>query len=105
MVSQKPSHPHRVMNIDAPLATARPGDPERRARQLRSLIERFAPTIERDRALPQELLAALFDASLFKMLLPRSWKPRMVSRATRYSHDAEPVYQVQPPRPVCGGAP
>jgi alkylation response protein AidB-like acyl-CoA dehydrogenase len=60
------------MNIDAPLATARPGDPERRARQLRSLIERSAPAIERDRALPQELLAALFDAGLFKMLLPRS---------------------------------
>ena len=72
VVSQKPSHPHRVMNIDAPLATARPGDPERRARQLRSLIERSAPAIERDRALPQELLAALFDAGLFKMLLPRS---------------------------------
>ena len=29
----------------------------------------------------------------------------MASSATRYSQLAEPVYHVQPPRPVCGGAP
>src|ERR1051326_5119124 len=46
--------------------------PIERARQLRAMIEAAAPAIERDRALPPELLAALFDAGLFKMLLPRS---------------------------------
>src|ERR1041384_5758412 len=47
-------------------------NPIERARQLRPMIEAAAPTIEQGRALPQELLAALFDAGLFKMLLPRS---------------------------------
>ena len=29
-------------------------------------------------------------------------KPRIDSSATRYIQAAEPVYQVQPPRPTCG---
>ena len=60
------------MNIDTPRATAQPGDPEQRARQLRPLIEARCAAIERDRVLPQEVLAALHDAGLFRMLLPRS---------------------------------
>ena len=31
---------------------------------------------------------------------PDGRRPRIASRATRYSQPAEPVYQVQPPRPV-----
>ena len=30
-------------------------------------------------------------------------RPRMASTPTRYIQPAEPVYQVHPPRPVCGG--
>jgi alkylation response protein AidB-like acyl-CoA dehydrogenase len=60
------------MNIDAPTAAAQIADPVRRARQLRPVIERAAPTVEKGRALPPELLDALFDARMFKMLLPRS---------------------------------
>ena len=60
------------MNIDAPLAKGQPADPVRRARQLRPLIEDSAVAIERDRALPPELLSKLYDARMFKILLPRS---------------------------------
>ena len=31
--------------------------------------------------------------------------PKMDSTATRNIQPAEPVYQVQPPRPTCGGSP
>jgi hypothetical protein len=31
--------------------------------------------------------------------------PRIDSSATRSIQPAEPVYQVQPPRPTCGAAP
>ena len=34
---------------------------------------------------------------------PRKWSPSMYSTATRYIQAAEPVYQVQPPRPTWGG--
>ena len=34
----------------------------------------------------------------------RSVSPRISSSPTRYIHPADPVYHVQPPRPVCGGA-
>lgn len=61
------------MNIDAPMAKDEAfADPVRRARRLRPLIEAAAPAIERERALPSDLLAALHDARLFRMLLPRS---------------------------------
>jgi alkylation response protein AidB-like acyl-CoA dehydrogenase len=61
------------MNIDAPLPKGQStADPAQRARHLRPLIEAAAPAIERDRALPQELRAALHDARLFRLLLPRS---------------------------------
>ena len=35
---------------------------------------------------------------------PSRRKPRISSSPTRYSQLAEPVYHVQPPRPVCGGS-
>ena len=34
---------------------------------------------------------------------PCTRNPRSRSSATRYIHPAEPVYQVHPPRPTCGG--
>ncbi len=43
-----------------------------RARGLRAQIEGAAQAIERERALPRELLCALHDARLFRLLLPKS---------------------------------
>ena len=61
------------MNVDTPIAKGEAAaDPVRRARQLRPLIEGAAPAIERERVLTQEVREALYDAHLFKMLLPRS---------------------------------
>src|ERR671937_1407964 len=60
------------MNIDAPTTKSQAADPVRRARQLRPLIEAEAAAVERACALTPQLLAALHDARLFKMLLPRS---------------------------------
>jgi alkylation response protein AidB-like acyl-CoA dehydrogenase len=48
------------------------GDAVERARRLRPQIEGAAPRIDRDGRLPPEILAALHDAGLFKLLLPRS---------------------------------
>jgi alkylation response protein AidB-like acyl-CoA dehydrogenase len=65
------------MNIAAPLVSGQvngeaAADPVARARGLRPQIEGAAQAIERDRALPRELLGALHDARLFRLLLPRS---------------------------------
>jgi indole-3-acetate monooxygenase len=61
------------MNIEAPITKGHAIiDPVQRARQLRPLIEAAAPAIERLCALTPELLAALHDAGLFRLLLPRS---------------------------------
>ena len=61
------------MNIEAPIAKGHAMmDPVQRARQLRPLIEAAAPAIERLCALTPDLLAALHDAGLFRLLLPRS---------------------------------
>ena len=43
-----------------------------RAREFAPLIETAAPRIEADRALTEDVLAALHQAGLFRMLLPRS---------------------------------
>src|SRR4051812_2399159 len=43
-----------------------------RAKALAPLIESLAPRIESERALPAELLAALHERQLFRMLLPQS---------------------------------
>ena len=61
-----------MMNIDAPIAKSQASDPVERARQLRPLIEAEASAVERGCALTPKLLAALHNARLFKMLLPRS---------------------------------
>ena len=37
-------------------------------------------------------------------VVPRSRNPRIHSSPARYIHPAEPVYQVQPPRPTCDGS-
>jgi alkylation response protein AidB-like acyl-CoA dehydrogenase len=61
------------MNIAAPVArTQATADPVQRARHLRPLIEAAAPAIEHERALPPHILAALHDAGLFRLLLPKS---------------------------------
>ena len=61
------------MNIEASIAKGEAiMDPVQRARQLRPLIEAAAPAIERRCALTPELLAALHDAGLFRLLLPKS---------------------------------
>ena len=65
------------MNIAAPLASGQVNgeagaDPVARARGLRPQIEGAAQAIERDRAVPRELLGALHDARLFRLLLPKS---------------------------------
>jgi alkylation response protein AidB-like acyl-CoA dehydrogenase len=60
------------MNIEATTAQTQATDPVLRARQLCALIEAEASAVERACALTPKLLAALHDARLFKMLLPRS---------------------------------
>ncbi len=50
---------------------APPADFVARARSLRPLIESAADEIERTRRLPQNLVAAMKEADLFRMLLPR----------------------------------
>ncbi|MFZ1089781.1 MAG: acyl-CoA dehydrogenase family protein, partial [Xanthobacteraceae bacterium] len=49
-----------------------PQDPVARARGLREQIGGAAQAIERERALPRELLHALHDSRLFRLLLPKS---------------------------------
>src|SRR5436190_1752834 len=61
------------MNINAAIREGEAAaDPVQRARQLRALIEGAAQTIEQGRALPSQLLEALHEAGLFRLLLPRS---------------------------------
>jgi alkylation response protein AidB-like acyl-CoA dehydrogenase len=61
------------MNITAPIASGQAiDDAVARARRLRPQIEGAAQAIERERALPPELLSALHDARLFRLLLPKS---------------------------------
>ena len=50
----------------------KPIDYPARARALRPMLEALAPEIERGRRLPPALLAALHEAGLFRLLLPRS---------------------------------
>jgi alkylation response protein AidB-like acyl-CoA dehydrogenase len=52
------------------------------ARRLVPLIESAADRIERDRVIPPEVLSALHDARLFRMLLPRSYDGEELDPAT-----------------------
>jgi len=61
------------MNVAAPLPSSQTaGDPVTRARALRPQIEAATQMIERERALPLDLLSALHNARLFRLLLPKS---------------------------------
>jgi alkylation response protein AidB-like acyl-CoA dehydrogenase len=61
------------MNAPAPKVQATAGaGPAERARKLRPLIEAASPAIEREGVLTRDVLEALYDARLFKMLLPKS---------------------------------
>jgi alkylation response protein AidB-like acyl-CoA dehydrogenase len=53
-------------------ATGSPNDAVARALKVKPLIEAAAPRIEASRELPPDLLAALHEARLFRLLLPRS---------------------------------
>jgi alkylation response protein AidB-like acyl-CoA dehydrogenase len=44
-----------------------------RASELTPLIERAGDRIERERCLPDDVLDALHDARLFRLLIPRSY--------------------------------
>jgi len=57
-------------------------DPIQRAKELRPAIEGAAAAIEQNRSLPQELRAALHNAGLFRLLLPRSFNGEEVEPAT-----------------------
>src|SRR5262245_36223919 len=52
-----------------------------RARALAPLIAGAADQIEQDRAIPEPVLAALHDARLFRMLLPRAFDGEEVEPA------------------------
>src|ERR1700733_7508980 len=71
------------MNAPTPNTRTTAGaDPVERARQVRPLIESAAPQIERDRAISQDVFAALHDAGLFRLLLPRSLGGEEVTPST-----------------------
>ncbi len=55
-----------------------------RARALRPLIERAAPEIEKRREITEEVLAALHEARLFRLLIPRSQDGEEVEPATLF---------------------
>lgn len=57
-------------------------DPILRARALGPLIERAAPEIEQNRALSQDVFAALHDTNIFRLLLPRRYGGEEVTPAT-----------------------
>ena len=55
-----------------------------RARELIPLIERASDRIERERCIPDDVLDALFDARLFRLLIPRSLDGEEVEPATLF---------------------
>lgn len=61
-----------ISDLRAARATKSAADPIARARDLRPVIERAAPQVERQRELSLELLAELHAAKMFRLLLPRS---------------------------------
>jgi alkylation response protein AidB-like acyl-CoA dehydrogenase len=61
------------MNSGAPTASGQSADPVRRAQQLRPLIESAAVAIEQGRQVTAEVQAALHQAKLFRLYLPRTY--------------------------------
>src|SRR6476620_2264108 len=55
-----------------------------RASELTPLIERAGDRIERERCLPDDVLDALHDARLFRLLIPRSYDGEEVEPATLF---------------------
>jgi alkylation response protein AidB-like acyl-CoA dehydrogenase len=55
-----------------------------RARELVPMIERAGARIERGRCLPDDVLDALHDARLFRLLIPRSYDGEEVEPATLF---------------------
>jgi alkylation response protein AidB-like acyl-CoA dehydrogenase len=55
-----------------------------RARDLVPLLERAGDRIERGRCLPDDVLDALYDARLFRMLIPRAYDGEEVEPATLF---------------------
>ena len=70
------------MNLQAPTASAQVADPVSRARQLRPLIEGAAAAIEHGRQVTPEVQAALHQAKLFRLYLPRTYGGEEVKPAT-----------------------
>jgi hypothetical protein len=70
------------MNVDAAIAKGQTADPVRRARQLRPLIEAAAAAIEQGRQVTAEVQAALHEAGLFRLYLPRTYGGEEVEPAT-----------------------
>jgi alkylation response protein AidB-like acyl-CoA dehydrogenase len=55
-----------------------------RARELIPLLDRSGDRIERDRCIPDDVLDALHDARLFRLLIPRSYDGEEVEPATHF---------------------
>ena len=55
-----------------------------RARELIPLLDRAADRIERERCIPDDVLDALHDARLFRLLIPRSCDGEEVEPATLF---------------------
>src|SRR5690242_15888062 len=55
-----------------------------RARELIPLIDRAGERIERERRIPDDVLDALHDARLFRLLIPRSYDGEEVEPATLF---------------------
>ncbi len=55
-----------------------------RVRELRPLIERASDRIEKGRGLPDDVLDALHDARLFRLVIPRAYDGEEVEPATLF---------------------
>jgi alkylation response protein AidB-like acyl-CoA dehydrogenase len=81
-VAEKTAMLERVPHEDAETEPAAPGDCIARARQLAPFIAAHSARIEREREIVPEVLDALHNARMFRMLLPRSCDGEEVAPAT-----------------------
>jgi alkylation response protein AidB-like acyl-CoA dehydrogenase len=77
-------------------------DPIARARRLQPLLAAAADEIERRRELPDQVVAALIDAGMFRMLLPRSLGGEELHPLT-YIQALEEIARVEPSTAWCLG--